>query len=166
MKFTKRPVTIEAFQWTGGPDQIEDPEWIVEAIKDGKVRFDLTPIGGAPAMLIDTLEGCMTASPGDWIIRGVEGEISPCKPSIFEASYEPADFAEIEGPTEPQTFEQELCALINRHSMENHSDTPDFILCEFLRKSLETFDVAVRLRERWYGREGELTVALGARAPK
>jgi hypothetical protein len=76
------------------------------------------------------------------------------------------DTADEPGPVERRTFEQDLCDIINRHSMENHSDTPDFILCEFLRKSLETFDVAVRLRERWYGREGELTVALGARAPK
>ena len=149
MRFTKLPVTIEAFQWTGGRDQTDDPAWIVEAIKRGKVAFGTTPINGDPSMLIDTLEGCMTASPGDWIIRGIEGEIYPCKPDIFEAIYAPEpEFAEVE-----PTFEQELCALINRHSMENHSDTPDFILCEFLRKSLETFDIAVRLRERWYGRE-------------
>lgn len=39
---------------------------------------------------IKTLEGTMHASPGDWIIRGVKGELYPCKPDIFEATYEPA----------------------------------------------------------------------------
>lgn len=41
-------------------------------------------------MLIDTLEGSMTARSGDWVIRGVKGELYPCKPDIFEATYEPA----------------------------------------------------------------------------
>jgi hypothetical protein len=41
-------------------------------------------------IIIRTLEGGMTASPGDWIIRGVQGEFYPCKPDIFEATYEPA----------------------------------------------------------------------------
>ncbi|MFP8960023.1 hypothetical protein ACLIYP_05540 [Streptomyces nanhaiensis] len=43
-----------------------------------------------PIMLINTLEGTMSASPGDYVIRGVQGEIYPCKPDIFEATYEPA----------------------------------------------------------------------------
>lgn len=84
-KFRKKPAVIDAFLWTGGPDQTEDPEWIVEAIKDGKVHFAV--IGG-PAMFIETLEGQMKASSGDWIIRGVKGEIYPCKPDIFELTYE------------------------------------------------------------------------------
>lgn len=49
-------------------------------------------------------------------------------------------------------FEQELQELINRHSMENISDTPDFILARFLRLQLEVFDATVRRREHWYGR--------------
>jgi hypothetical protein len=40
---------------------------------------------------IETLEGTMTATPGDWIICGVQGELYPCKPDIFEATYEPVD---------------------------------------------------------------------------
>ena len=40
-------------------------------------------------LTIQTLEGCMTASPGDWIITGVNGEQYPCKPDIFEKTYEP-----------------------------------------------------------------------------
>jgi len=87
-KYRKKPVVVEAFRWTGGPDQTEDPEWIIEAIKDGKVSFDRAVAEGL-TMKIDTLEGVMTAVPGDYIIRGVAGEIYPCKPDIFEQTYEP-----------------------------------------------------------------------------
>lgn len=50
-------------------------------------------------------------------------------------------------------FRHELEELINRHSMENGSDTPDFILCEYLMDCLAAFDRAVVAREKWYGRE-------------
>jgi hypothetical protein len=82
LSYRKRPVVIEAFCWTGDIDQTEDPIWIVEAIKAGYVRFE------DGAILIDTLEGTMRGDSGDWIIRGVKGEIYPCKPDIFAASYE------------------------------------------------------------------------------
>lgn len=83
-EYRKKPVVIEAFRWTGGPDQTEDPDWIVSAIKSGSVRFTSNPVG----LLIDTLEGTHLANQGDYIIRGVKGEIYPCKPDIFELTYE------------------------------------------------------------------------------
>jgi len=46
---------------------------------------------GHEPLLIHTLEGDMTAQPGDWIITGVKGEKYPCKPDIFDATYEPAE---------------------------------------------------------------------------
>jgi hypothetical protein len=56
-------------------------------------------------------------------------------------------------PAEPQTaFERDLECLINRHCQENGSDTPDFILAEFLSKCLEAWNIASRRREAWYGR--------------
>lgn len=88
MKYRKKPVVIDAFKWTGGPDQIEDPEWIVEAIKEGKVKFTGGMHGYPLQMWIGTLEGTTTAQVGDYIIRGVKGEIYPCKPDIFELTYE------------------------------------------------------------------------------
>jgi len=87
-KFKKKPVVIEAFQWTGGPDQTEDPTWIVEAIKRGDVYYQG---GDTPYLTIETLEGKMRANLGDWIIRGVNGEIYPCKPDIFLKTYEPME---------------------------------------------------------------------------
>jgi hypothetical protein len=87
--FRKKPVVIEAFLWTGGPDQTEDPDWAVEAIKRGDIFFTQA---GTPQvqMRIKTLEGIMLANQGDYIIRGVKGEIYPCKPDIFAATYEAA----------------------------------------------------------------------------
>lgn len=91
-KYIKKPIIVEAFKWTGGIDQTEDPEWIIQAIKEGKVYF------GRGAMFkgeqyvqlcISTLEGLMTANVGDYIIKGIKGEIYPCKPDIFEETYDP-----------------------------------------------------------------------------
>ena len=87
MKFRKKPVVIDAFRWTGGDDQTEDPIWIIEAIKEGRVYFTL-PGTKNVRLNIHTLEGVMVANPGDYIIRGIRGEIYPCKPDIFEATYE------------------------------------------------------------------------------
>ena len=83
-KYRKRPVVVEAFRWTGGPDRTEDPGWIVEMIESGAVTFE------PGALLIHTLEGTMRADVGDYVIRGVKDEVYPCKPDIFDATYEPA----------------------------------------------------------------------------
>lgn len=50
-------------------------------------------------------------------------------------------------------FEKELEALINKHSMENASNTPDWVLAQYLNGCLEAFNLAVQLRENWYGRD-------------
>ena len=88
-KYKKRPVLIDAFQWTGGAEQRDDPEWAIEALQQGVIFFDLSG-SAAVTLKIRTLEGEMTAQPGDWIIRGVKGELYPCKPNIFEATYDEA----------------------------------------------------------------------------
>lgn len=82
MQYRKKPIEIEAFQWTGDEYQLEDPVWIVDLIEEGKVTINY------PNMFIETLEGTMKANAGDYIIRGVKGEVYPCKPDIFEATYE------------------------------------------------------------------------------
>jgi len=85
-KYRKRPVVIDAFHWTGDPDQAEDVGWIFKAMEEGTVIIEYP----WPNMIINTLEGQMTAHAGDWIIRGVQGEIYPCRDDIFKATYEPA----------------------------------------------------------------------------
>lgn len=84
MRYRKRPVVIEA--WKIVPIDIDSkiPQWLFAAIADHKVcEHD-------DGYAIQTLEGKMIASPGDYIIRGVQGELYPCKPDIFEQTYEPA----------------------------------------------------------------------------
>jgi len=89
MKYRKKPVVIEAFQIV--PDnQYEDwPLWAQEAYnKDFDQEGSLYLLAGV--LMIATLEGPLTVSMNDWIIQGVKGEIYPCKPDIFAATYEPA----------------------------------------------------------------------------
>lgn len=87
MKYRKRPVVIDAFRWTGGHNQDEDPDWIVDAIVRG--RAWITDAGSDSVyMMIVTLEGPIRAEQGDYIIRGVHGELYPCKPDIFKETYE------------------------------------------------------------------------------
>ncbi len=88
-KYRKKPVVIEAFKWTGCEHQEDDPLWIIQAIDERGVWFKSTGVGD-PCMMIKTLEGDHRANVGDYIIQGVKGEIYPCKPDIFEATYEPA----------------------------------------------------------------------------
>ena len=58
------------------------PPWLVEAIRSGLLY------NNGVGVCIKTLEGTMTVNPGDWIVRGIQGEIYACKPDIFEATYE------------------------------------------------------------------------------
>lgn len=87
-KFRKKPVVIEAFLWTGAAHAGEYPRWAWSALKSGKMYYQG---GDEPYLTIETLEGKMRANPGDYIIKGVKGEIYPCKPDIFEATYEPVE---------------------------------------------------------------------------
>lgn len=79
-KFRKKPVVIDAIQWVGTNTQ-EVYDFCNSGSRDCHVMGD--------KLLISTLEGVMTASNGDWIIRGVNGEHYPCKPDIFSATYQP-----------------------------------------------------------------------------
>ncbi len=87
MKFRKKPVVIEAFEVPPNDSMTRrlPPPWLMEALIGGNVKA--VPAGG---LSIETLEGTMTANVGDWVIRGVKGELYPCKPDIFAATYEPA----------------------------------------------------------------------------
>ena len=81
-KYKKKPVIIEAVQWTG--DNIDE---IIKFCGDS-----LTFKGSKPfKVYINTLEGRHICSPHDYIIKGVQGEFYPCKPDIFERIYEEID---------------------------------------------------------------------------
>lgn len=78
-KFRKKPVVVEAMQWNGN-NEIE-----VALFMDKTFRKHPR---NAYQLQIQTLEGLMTVNVGDWIIKGVNGEFYPCKPDIFEKTYE------------------------------------------------------------------------------
>ena len=86
-RYRKKPVEIDAWQWNGQPVE-EWPNWlrVYHEKTEPRLVFDGMPNG---ALLIHTLEGVMRAELGDWIIRGVKGEIYPCKPDIFQQTYDP-----------------------------------------------------------------------------
>lgn len=79
MKFRKKPVVVEAMKFTGANHKD------IADFVDTNMTFDRM----SDKIGIVTLEGEMTASKGDWIIKGVKGEFYPCKPDIFEKTYEP-----------------------------------------------------------------------------
>lgn len=87
-KYRKKTVEIEAFKWTGDINQTEEPIWIVEAIQKGDVWCREDSKNGYTVMTIANNNSVMTANRGDYIIKGVKGEIYPCKPEIFEMTYE------------------------------------------------------------------------------
>lgn len=98
-----KPVEVEALQFLGVDYVPEDdaarirwaqedvPAWVGEALAlDGNEPGAMYPeLGWSPhQLMIFTLEGVHCASPGDWVIRGVRGELYPCKPDIFDATYD------------------------------------------------------------------------------
>lgn len=83
-RFRKKPVVVEVIQWTG-ENWDELSKWC---------PYGLTQLTKNGLITIDTLEGRMYAIVGDYIIKGVRGEFYPCKPDIFEATYEETTDAE------------------------------------------------------------------------
>jgi hypothetical protein len=84
--FRKKPVVIEANQWFKPGDHPE-----VKSLREYAEAYELLAPHCYPAdvYVIPTLEGHHDVTPGDWIIKGVVGEFYPCKPDVFEATYEP-----------------------------------------------------------------------------
>jgi hypothetical protein len=98
--FRKKPVIIEAVQYTCTADNLREITDWARSCNNQAVRIDTEtrnrsaehPEGfDYPVLKIETLEGVMQASVGDWIIKGVNGEFYPCKPDIFEKTYDTAE---------------------------------------------------------------------------
>ncbi len=101
-KFRKKPVVIEAKQWFEPVHENHDPSMLIERkgnavdppdyrqVGDLYLAFKggMPNVGGRDIYSIRTLEGDLNVSDGDWIITGVQGEKYPCKPDIFEQTYE------------------------------------------------------------------------------
>lgn len=103
-RYRKLPVEIEAVRFNGllhgrRPDfaEVPGPGWLITALAQGDDPQwkECPPVGAlavvSEALLVVTLEGVMLVSPGDFIIRGVKGELYACKPDIFAETYEAVD---------------------------------------------------------------------------
>lgn len=112
MKYRKKPVVIEVYQLPGAGEDTPQSfhDWC------DRVGFIDFESGRDETLIIRTLEGDMTAQPGDWIIKGVKGEFYPCKPDIFAATYEPAD---------GQTFLQKWSGVIKSLLMSGQAQQDD-----------------------------------------
>jgi hypothetical protein len=89
-RWRKRPVEVDAVQWTG--DNWDEVASFMGSVAEGNEADIARQMAAADGRIrICTLEGTMAASLGDWIIRGVQGELYPCKPDIFDQTYEPAE---------------------------------------------------------------------------
>lgn len=97
MKFRKKPVVIEAIQWTG-TEKSTKQIYVLMGVDGEKLLHSLSVDQGKftehveslnkHGFIIETLEGFMKANVGDYIIKGIQGEFYPCKPDIFLATYE------------------------------------------------------------------------------
>ncbi len=90
-KYVKKPIVIEAFQYDGdlmtkdGKSYV--PDWVVAAFESGIMYFSVNE-NSLCELYIKTLEGDYHVAVGDYIIQGVKGELYPCKPDIFNKTYE------------------------------------------------------------------------------
>jgi len=105
--FRKKPVMIEAVRFVGidvaedgrhgmhfaAKESQELPKWLRAALMDDTI---FSAVGDVDFIYIKTREGIMEVALGDWIIRGVKGELYPCKPDIFNLTYDPVDEQDVE----------------------------------------------------------------------
>lgn len=87
MKYRKKPVVIEAIQFIDTPERLEELSIFID---NQLLRVDYKN-PDKPVLKLQTLEGERLASVGDYVIKGIKGEFYPCKPDIFEMTYEPVD---------------------------------------------------------------------------
>ena len=99
-KFVKKPVVIEANQFDGNIRSIDN----FPISEVGK--FKVSSENEQYCLIIPTLEGDMKALPGDWIIKGVNGEYYPCKPDVFEKTYDV-----VESGVREQTFGEKAVGI-------------------------------------------------------
>jgi len=90
MKYRKKPIIVDAIQWLGKTEAIEE---LIEVSTEGATRHYFWPKEievRCPDLIVLTNHGKVTCQEGDYLIRTSEGEYYPCKSEVFEANYEPA----------------------------------------------------------------------------
>ena len=143
MKYRKKSVVIEAVRNDGTWAPIRD--WLVMLAGGG---FAFQPGTSPPitrnsdgVLSIRTAEGTMAGNVGDWIIRGVKGELYPCKPDIFALTYESAD---VPAPTTVESAAVALAEKLSRWAEQDEAndDQPDVDLTELLFEELDAYRAA------------------------
>lgn len=126
VRFTKRPVTIEAMKFDGSAKSASAIcQWVnagddPEGHEDPTISYTTTDGDDqAHDMIVWTLEDAVRASPGDWIIKGVKGEFYPCKPDIFELTYSP----HLQGEAVPVAYIVPSARVCHDGSMEDGPDS-------------------------------------------
>lgn len=135
MRFRKKPIVIEAVKYAGNGNvepRGDVPSWMHNAFADGTLRST----NGNDPLVVRTLEGDMMVAIGDWIICGVKGEIYPCKPDIFSASYDPVEASD----------KIDLADAVREAIVASREYDPDFSTPEQIQMLRESF------------RESQLTV--------
>lgn len=160
MWFTKKPVTIQAIQWTG--ENLREVITFTDSPPDtrshhaGMAWDDYRDLVARDGLKIYTLEGKMPASPGDWIIRGVKGELYPCKPDIFQETYAAASPAPPVEQAAPQPAPAPLSWQDERRAFEQ-----DFMRAlpgENLKRQFGHYEDP-RTRHRWDGWKARASLA-------
>jgi len=145
MKYRKRPVVIEAFQYDGNLRGTNGkycvPKWAAEAYEKGVMHYGASKPGEPlRGLFIDTLEGAHHVSVGDYVIQGVHGELYPCKPDIFEETYEPADgLDQYEHGTKLSAGLQEIVSAYTRIQDTNSLRDEDICLFEVVLREGKKF---------------------------
>lgn len=116
-QFRKKPVVIEAMRVTDYFAARDIAKWMAAGGVIGRPHITR---GGEAALDVMTLEGTMRADKGDWVIKGVQGEFYPCKPDIFEATYELV----IDDEAEPVTLR---CNRPGVHGSHNWHTNGEFV---------------------------------------
>lgn len=144
-QFRKIPVVVSAMRWNGTSDGATAIiNWVLA--NGGTARYHDQFEGDLPPHIaVDTLDATARVFNGDWMMFGTEGEFYPCKGGeVAPWNYE------IYEDHDPPTFEEEIRAVLNRHSIENNSDTPDHILAHYVKGALELFAVVAGARDDYY----------------
>lgn len=121
--FKKKPVEVEAVKWEG--DYLDFDFFFAWMNEPPLLHMSTLHEKGADivTLFIPTLEGTMLALPGDWVIKGIKGEFYPCKPDIFEATYEEVAPASMTGCSHCGTAKADCDKLPAIHRYEPYEQS-------------------------------------------
>lgn len=130
MKYRKKPVVIEAFKYDGdltnNKGEYYIPDWAKNAFETGGIYYDT--LNNKPGELfIQTLEGNHHVSVGDYIIQGVQGELYPCKPTIFEQTYELESVKEVNSCLNRYLITHNICGKAEKDIIAVYKSIEDVI---------------------------------------